>query len=148
MISLHFPMGPLNLIRHPLIFSGITVPEFIRWYFWLQPRAILRAYFEYLRALVEIFSFLFLIRTLFSPWKQIADPYPERGFSFSRFSQTLTLNLVSRTIGFIFRMTTLAFGLCAVTALTVCFGLFYLLWLSFPLVFWIALGYVFSPIFA
>ncbi|MDP6562048.1 MAG: hypothetical protein QF793_03945 [Candidatus Peribacteraceae bacterium] len=140
-------MGPLDLIRHPLIFTGITLPEFIRWYFWEQPSRILRVYFAYLRAFVEIFSFIFLARTLFSPWRQITDPYQKRGFNLSRFSQTLTLNVVSRTIGFIFRSVTLFFGLAAVVALTVGFAAFYMAWLSFPIFFWLGLSYVVSAAF-
>ena len=140
-------MGPLDLIRHPLIFTGITLPEFVRWYFWEQPSRILRVYFAYLRAFVEIFSFIFLVRTLISPWRQITDPYPARGFNLSQFSQTLTLNIVSRTIGLIFRSVTLFFGLASVVALTIGFGFFYMAWLSFPVVFWVGLTYIFSAAF-
>lgn len=139
-------MGILDLIRHPLIFTGITVPEFIRWYFWQQPRKILTLYFEYVRAFIEIFSFLFLVRTLISPWKQISDPYPKKGFDMGKIAQAMTLNMVSRTIGFMFRMFTLTFGLVSVIFLTALFGVFYLSWLSFPIIFWVGLGYVFSPI--
>ena len=146
MIPLKF-MGPLDLIRHPLIFTGITLPEFIRWYFWEQPSRILRVYFEYLRAFVEIFSFIFLVRTLIAPWRQIADPYQKRGFNLGQFSQTLTLNVVSRIIGLIFRSVTLIFGLAATVALTVFFAAFYMAWLSFPIVFWVGLTYVFSAAF-
>lgn len=141
-------MGPLDLIRHPLIFSGITVPEFIRWYFWKQPRSILLSYFAYLRAFVEIFSFVFLIRTLFSPWKQITATSTVKGFNLSMFAQNFTLNIVSRTIGFLFRLVTLTFGLISVVALTVVFGAFYVLWIGFPLLFWVGLGYVFTPLFS
>ena len=130
-----------------MIFTGITLPEFVRWYFWEQPSRILRVYFAYLRAFVEIFSFIFLVRTLISPWRQITDPYPARGFNLSQFSQTLTLNIVSRTIGLIFRSVTLFFGLAAVVALTICFGFFYMAWLSFPVVFWVGLTYIFSAAF-
>lgn len=140
-------MGIFDLLRHPLIFTGITVPEFVRWYYWLQPRAILMSYFAYLRSFVEIFSFTFLFRTLFSPWKQISDGYPKKGFDIGQIAQSFTLNMVSRTIGFLFRMFTLTFGFIAVTVLTVWFGAYYLLWLCFPIVFWFGLGYVLSPVF-
>lgn len=140
-------MGPLDLIRHPLIFTGITLPEFIRWYFWEQPSRILRVYLAYLRAFIEIFSFIFLVRTLISPWRQITDPYQKRGFNLGQFSQTLTLNIVSRTIGLIFRSITLFFGFGAVVLLTVCCAAFYMAWLLFPIVFWVGLTYVFSAAF-
>jgi hypothetical protein len=140
-------MGPLDLIRHPLIFTGITLPEFVRWYFWEQPSRILRVFFDYLRAFVEIFSFIFLARTLFAPWRQITDPYRKRGFNLTEFSQTLTLNVVSRVIGFLFRSVTLFFGLIAVVVLTVGFAAFYMAWLSFPIVFWVGLTYIVSAAF-
>lgn len=140
-------MGPLDFIRHPLIFTGITLPEFVRWYFWEQPSKILRSYFAYLRAFVEIFSFWFLVKTMFSPWRQIQDGYPKRGFNLGMIAQSLTLNAVSRTIGFMFRFTTLCFGLCAVIALTVCFAFFYMAWISFPVIFWVGLSYVISAVF-
>ena len=135
-------MGPLDLIRHPLIFTGITVPEFIRWYIFDQPSKILRKYLEYLRACIEIFSFVFLVRTLFSPWRQIADPYQKRGFNLNYFLQTLTMNTVSRTIGFLFRSVTLFIGLGFVVALTFGFALFYLAWLAFPVLFWMGASYL------
>ena len=141
-------MGPADLVRHPLLFLGVTLPEFIRWYFWDQPSRILRIYFQYLRAFVEIFSFIFLVRTLVAPWKQIADPYPTKGFNLNQIAQTLTMNAVSRTIGFLFRVVTLFVGFCAVVALTLGFSLFYMAWLLFPVAFWIGLVYVFSPLLA
>lgn len=140
-------MGPLDLLRHPLIFTGITLPEFVRWYYGEQPRKILESYFGYLRASVEIFSFTFLVRTLFSPWRQITDTYEKRGFNLGQFAQTLTLNGVSRTIGFLFRSVTLLFGLCCVVFLTVCFAMFYMAWVAFPIIFWVGLSYVISAAF-
>lgn len=139
-------MRVVDLIKHPLIFTGITVPEFLRWYFWAQPANILRSYFAYLRAFVEIFSFVFLVRTLFSPWRQITDPYPKRGVNLGAISQTFTLNVVSRTIGFLFRSITLIFGLIVVVALTVLFAAFYVSWLAFPILFWVCISYIFSAL--
>lgn len=136
-------MGPFDLIRHPLLAAGITLPQFLRWYFVEQPMGILQKYLDYLRAFFEIFAFVFLLRTLISPWRQITEPYgPERGFNLQQFGQALTLNIVSRTIGCIFRSVTLCIGLVTVTMLSVGFGLFYLAWVGFPLLFWVGLSYV------
>ena len=140
-------MGPLDLIRHPLIFTGITLPEFILWYFWHQPRRIIRSYNAYRRAFVEMFSFLFLLRTLISPWRQITDTYQKRGFSLSLFSQTLTLNVLSRTIGFLFRIVTLILGIFFLLLLTACFALYFVVWLVFPVLFWIGVTYISRPLF-
>lgn len=140
-------MKPLQVLRHPFVFTGITLPEFVRWYFMEQPNKILSTYFAYLRAFVEIFSFVFLLRTMFSPWKQIADVYPQKGFNLSAMSQSFTLNMVSRTIGFLIRFFTLVMGLAFIVVLTVLFGMFYMGWLTFPLLFWIGFSYVFSAAF-
>ncbi|MBT5236986.1 hypothetical protein HOL63_01285 [Candidatus Peregrinibacteria bacterium] len=139
-------MGPLDLIRHPLIFTGITVPEFLRWYFWEQPSAIMRRFFDYLRAFIEIFSFIFLVRTLFSPWRQIKDKYPDRGINIAAISEAFTLNMVSRTIGFLFRIVTLFIGIAFIITLTVVFAAFYLAWLVFPLLFWVCISYLFTAL--
>ncbi len=138
------PMGPVDLIRHPLIFTGITLPDFVRWYFWEQPRKILLTYLAYLRAFLEIFSFLFLLRTLFAPWRQISDVYTSNGFNIGRFMETLTLNMVSRVIGFLFRSITIAIGIVFLLALSILFMAFLGIWVVFPVAFWIALSYVVS----
>lgn len=140
-------MGPLDLVRHPLIFTGITIPEFVRWYVFDQPSKILKSYFAYLRAFVEVFSFTFLAKTLFAPWRQIQDDVERPGFNLEKFLQSLTLNAVSRVIGFLFRITTLAIGLTAVALLTVCFAAYYMAWLLFPVLFWVAISYFISGVF-
>jgi len=139
-------MGPIDLIRHPLIFTGITIPEFIRWYYWVQPSKILKKFFDYLRAFIEIFSFVFLIRTLFSPWRQIKDRYPKNGLNISAIAEAFTLNMISRTIGFLFRIITVFMGIVLVLVLLVAFATFYMLWLVFPLLFWVCLSYLFTAL--
>jgi len=84
---------------------------------------------------------------MFSPWRQIADTYPSKGFNLSAMSQSFTLNMVSRTIGFLFRFITLVFGIVSVVLLTVLFGLFYMGWLTFPIMFWVGLTYIASAAF-
>ena len=139
-------MGPLDLIKHPLIFTGITVPEFLLWYFWEQPRSIVRSYIAYCRAFFEIFSFVFLLRTLFSPWKQIRSTYPHKGFDLGAISQALTLNMFSRTIGFLLRIITLIYGVVFMVLLTAAFTVFFMLWIAFPVLFWVCISYVFTAL--
>ncbi len=139
-------MGLLNLLRHPLLLTGVTLPEFVHWYFFVEPRKIIHSYFDYFRAFVEIFSFLFLIRTLIAPWKQITDAYPSKGLNLGAIAQTFTLNAVSRVIGFIFRSFTVCIGLIFLLILTFLFATYLVVWLMFPLLFWIGLTYVFALI--
>ena len=135
-------MGPIDLIRHPLIFCGITIPEFIRWYFIGEPKRIVLKYIEYFRAFWEIFSPIFLLRTLFSPWKQIKDSYPQSILHFGPWMEALTLNITTRVIGFIFRIVAFVIGLIAQILLFVGFLGFLIIWIGFPVIFWIGLTYI------
>ena len=119
------------LLFHPILALRIFV-LFLGWYLWETPRNILRRYAAYARALREIFSFTFLIRTLFAPWKSITDPYPMKGFHIEKIMETFFLNLTARTIGFLFRIVAMIFGivahiLCIVTFLTIL-----TLWIGYP----------------
>lgn len=135
-------MRPLDVIRHPFLFAGITAPEFLRWYFFAAPVKIMKRYVEYLRAFMEIFSFIFLLRTLFAPWRQIRSDDNTPGFNLERFMQDISLGLVSRSIGFIARVIEFVIGLMAVNVLTAVFGLYYMGWITFPLWFVFGLTYL------
>ena len=137
-------MPLLNLFRHPILLTGVTVPEFVRWYFFTEPQKIIKTYFAYVKAFLEIFSFVFLMRTLFAPWKQISEAMPSKGFNIGMIAQAFTLNMVSRTIGFLFRIFTISIGIAFLFALTFVFALFLVVWLTFPLLFWVGLTYFFA----
>ena len=137
-------MGIFSFLRHPLLMAGITIPEFLRWYFMEEPVRIVRRYLDYMIALSQIFAFGFLLKTLFAPWRQISDAYESRGFNLTRFAEALTLNIVSRTIGFLFRVISIACGLFVLSIFTLLFAMYYLSWLLFPILFWMGISYVFS----
>lgn len=139
-------MALLNLLRHPILLSGVTLPEFVQWYFFVQPKKIVQSYFAYFRAFLEIFSFVFLLRTLFAPWKQISEALPSKGFNIGLIAQAFTLNMVSRTIGLLFRTCTICIGIFFLFGLTFVFATFLVIWLTFPLLFWVGLTYFFALI--
>lgn len=140
-------MTPLSVLRHPFLFTGITVPEFLRWYFIGQPVKIMRAYVAYLKAFKDIFGFFFLIKTLFSPWKQITDVYPVNGFNFQKVAETFILNCLSRSVGCVIRLVAIAVGAASIVILTTVFGLYYMTWILFPVLFWIGVGHLLSVLF-
>lgn len=141
-------MGPLDILRHPLLLAGVTIPEFLRWYFFVEPTRIMRTYVAYLRALCDIFSFLFLLRTLLSPWKQIRDSYPIKGLNFTAISEAFVLNCLSRGIGLLFRLVTIVIGTAFVLLTTVLFAFYYMAWLTFPILFWLAVTHLISSVLA
>ncbi|MBM3231004.1 hypothetical protein FJZ28_01620 [Candidatus Peregrinibacteria bacterium] len=140
-------MRAVNVVLHPFLFAGITVPEFLHWYFFERPSRIVRSYLAYLRALSDIFAFAFLIRTLLSPWKQITAVYPVKGMNLTAIGESLTLNCLSRTIGMLFRLSAICMGMAVIAILTVFYGAYTLAWLVFPLFFWVALAHISSALF-
>ncbi|MFA7682118.1 MAG: hypothetical protein WCX61_03750 [Candidatus Peribacteraceae bacterium] len=134
-------MSALSLLEHPADLSAIAL-RFLPWYFLKVPGRIIRGYGAYVRALGEIFSFWFLIRTFLKPWKSIVDRYPDRGFNLGLIAQAFTLNCTSRVIGMIFR--TVAFVLGVVMEIIV-LGVFLVLlfvWILFPFVFVLDIFYL------
>jgi hypothetical protein len=118
---------PLRLAVIPM---GIWT--FLTWYFVEKPAQMTISTWQYIRAFAEIFSFGFLIRTFFSPWKSIVDSYPTKGFQIGLIAQTFVLNTTSRLIGAIFRTVAFAIGLAfEIILLTVC-AAFIVSWLILP----------------
>lgn len=122
----------LALFGHPAVLTA-TGFSFLHWYFVEEPQRIVRRIWEYLQAFMEIFSFVFLVRTLFSPWKAITDEYPQKGFNLEHILETLTLNVTSRVIGFIFRIVVFVFGVGVVAAFCIVSVLFFFAWILFPI---------------
>jgi len=140
-------MQPLDLIRHPIVFVSIAFQDFLKWYFLEKPLRIVKTYWEYFAAFNEVFSFGFLLRTLFSPWKQITDKYPARGFNLGQIAQTFTLNVTTRVIGCIFRIVAFIFGMSMHLALLVGFAAFLTAWLLFPGIFMWGMNYLLQSLF-
>ena len=122
-----------SVLRHPMAFSQIVV-RFVPWYFVEVPWKIATACMAYLRALSDIFSFFFLLRTLCSPWKSIVEAYPERGFQLGLIFQTLVLNTTSRVIGLLIRSTAFLIGLTLEAFVLAVFLAILSVWYLFPLI--------------
>ncbi|HLD32324.1 MAG TPA: hypothetical protein VJB10_01905 [Candidatus Peribacteraceae bacterium] len=114
------------------LLPGLFLGSFLPWYFFEEPKHIVKTYILYARAFHEIVSIKFLLLTLISPWKSIRDEYPSGGFNLGEFAQSLTLNITSRVIGFLFRIVTLTIGLAMQVALFVGFLAYIILWFFYP----------------
>lgn len=116
--------------------------SFLRWYFLERPWHVVGAYGAYAKTFGEIFSPVFLLCTLFKPWKNIMDAYPSKGLNLNAIAQAFTLNCVSRVIGAIFRLSALCLGIVLQVALLVGIAGYLLLWMLFPLVFLVGLVFL------
>lgn len=124
--------------RNPSVGASRTVsllPLFLRWYFVERPAHILRTFFTYLRALQESFSILFLMKTLFAPWKRIVDAYPQNWFNIRALTETFLFNTVTRLVGAVIRLMAIVTGVLLLLAVIVGFLAYFILWILFPLAF-------------
>lgn len=109
------------------------LPVFLRWHFGTRPKHIVKSYFAYASAFAGVFSFAYLLRTLFSPWKAIADAYPSKGFNLAEIGSVFALNMTARGIGAFIRLGTIVFGIIAQAGCAVFFAAYLVAWIAFPL---------------
>lgn len=140
-------MALFKLLRHPALLGEIVIADFLPWYLVLEPMAILRTYGSYVRALNQILSLPFLLRTLLSPWKSITDQYPPNLLQLRKFTEALVLNLLSRGIGLIIRIVTMIFTLALHVMLLLGFFTFLFCWYLYPVLFVLAIRYL-APLFS
>lgn len=110
------------------------LPSFIYWYFVERPYEIVSHYIDYAKAFSESFSLMFMLKTLFSPWKSITDEYPSKGFNLEEILSTFFLNITSRVIGFVFRLCAMIAGVVIQAGLLIGFTSYLALWLLFPVI--------------
>jgi len=104
----------------------------LRWYCLQEPAAIIVGYLRYARALQEIIPFLFLLATLFSPWKNIREKKKGHGFDLNEFVGRLVLNVFSRIVGAVVRIITIMFGLILQIILLAFFVVYFGFWVLYP----------------
>lgn len=120
----------------PLLTDGRSTSSvlraFVRWYAGRRPREIVASYLEYAGAFGEAFAILFMLKTLVAPWKSITDEYPSKGFNLEAIVATFFLNLTSRAIGFVIRVSAIVMGLLIQIGLAIGFVAYLALWLAYP----------------
>lgn len=126
----------------PLLIPTVLFAEFLPWYFLHVPRVIFRMYVGYARAFATIFSILFLLRTLVSPWKSIADQYPASMLQLGTVFKVWTLNCTARGVGLVVRTITIIAGLILQVLLLIAFVTVMSIWIGFPLFALVGMEYV------
>ena len=108
--------------------------DFLLWYFIKQPVEIMKLYIEYAKAFSGVFSIIFLLKTLVSPWKSIADRYPSNGLQLVKIVQVFTLNCTARAVGCVVRLGTIALALIIQVLLLAFFLAYFAAWVLSPLI--------------
>jgi len=127
-------------------YNAKLIGIFMRWYFVEMPVNILKQLSKYILVLIKIYSFVFLLKTLFSPWKNQTYEYPQKGFDIKIIFQTWVYNMIARIVGAIVRLSTILVGISAL-GLSIIIGIFILLtWLTYPALFFILIIISFTAI--
>lgn len=116
-------------------YNSKLVAVFVKWYWVEMPARILKQTQSYISVIGKIFSFKFLIKTLFAPWKNQAYAYPSKGFDLKRIFEVWTSNMVSRVVGAFVRGFTMLFGFL-ISFLVLILGFLWLfIWVFYPILF-------------
>lgn len=95
--------------------------------------SILGIWRNFILFVANYFSIVLLFKTLFNPWKRISESYG-RGFDIGKFFSALTLNVLSRSIGFIMRSAAIFMGVLAEIFVLIFGAAFLILWFFLPLI--------------
>ncbi len=103
---------------------------FIFWYLFEIPSLIIKKGKANFLRVVDMFSLLVHIRTLFAPWKQ--DVMPTKGVPIEERFKIYILNLTSRIFGFGMRIIVMATGVVALVLEVIFFAAYLATWFLLP----------------
>ncbi len=132
----------LNFLN--IFFDLKTLIIICKWYFLERPITVIRSGLDYISAISSIFSFAFLLKTLFVPWKNRLLAYPERGFQVQKILQIFITNMVARVVGAVVRLGTIIFGFGIVGLVGLYTGLYLVIWYTFPLSLFFGVKFVYE----
>ncbi|MEK7552674.1 MAG: hypothetical protein AAB505_01030 [Patescibacteria group bacterium] len=96
------------------------IKDYFFWHYGAALGAGWRIYGNLLWFLFHFFSVSLLLRTLFSPWRRLAEPYT-KGFAPTKLVETLIVNVLMRLVGLLIRLVLISFAV-VVLALAVALG--------------------------
>ena len=102
------------------------------WYFFETPKEILKGWINILWFNLEYFSFFFLAKTLFSPWRRIHWDRG-RGINIGKWFEVFTGNIISRALGSIIRISLIITGIFVEFLILFMGPIALLFWFLFPL---------------
>lgn len=110
--------------------------NFLLWHYALALKALLGFWGNLILFSLHLFSVPLLIRTLFYPWHRIYVKNKIPGFSLQKLFYSLSLNLISRIIGFLVRTVLIASGFLWALILFVFGFLLVFVWFFIPFFSW------------
>jgi hypothetical protein len=116
-------------------YNAKLIGIFIKWYWIEMPYRIIRKIMQYIVVFGNIFSFIFLIKTFFSPWKNQLYAYPNKGFDLKHIFEVWTSNMISRIVGAFVRGFTIILGIIIVIIAAFVGAIGLIIWVLYPVLF-------------
>ena len=116
--------------------------QYLQWHFIGQPKAILRAWKNFLLFNLNYWSIPLLLKTLFSPWRKYRYSYG-KGFDIKRFFEALSFNIISRAMGVIMRSILIFIGIITEIFIIFIGIIIFLGWLILPILLILGIYYGF-----
>ncbi len=114
---------------HP---AGIVLRAFVAWYTLKLSRRIVGSGRDGLTVVARAVPFLFLLRTLITPWKQIRNTAQRKGFNVEAWAGAVSLNATARVIGMVLRTALICLGIFLAAIVIVCLAAAMLIWTALP----------------
>lgn len=108
--------------------------EFLAWHYSKGLDFYLNKWSYSIRWTLHYFSIGLLLQTLFAPWKRLIEVDKKPGFSFQRYFETLSFNLISRGIGAAVRIILVFVSMILLFAIVVSGAIGVIFWLLVPIV--------------
>ena len=120
--------------------------QYLQWHFIDQPRAILRAWKNFLLFNLNYWSIPLLLKTFFSYWRKYQFSYG-RGLDIKRYFEAFSFNAISRVMGAIMRGILIVIGI--ITEIFIIFVgiIIFLGWLFLPILLIFGIYYGFRILF-
>jgi hypothetical protein len=110
----------------------LLVPYYLHWHYGEALQSIVRIIRNFIWFTGHLFSIGLLLKTLFTPWQRIMD-YGEKNQTMSDVVGTYVVNILMRFAGGIIRLVVISMGLVTSILIAIGGGIFFLLWIAFPL---------------
>lgn len=123
--------GILKLMSFSLL--SIIVP-YVRWHYYDQPSAFLKAWRNFVLFGIEFFSVRTLLRTFFSPWKQMYSVRKTLGFDIGDILKTGIENILVSMIGAVLRSWVLLLAICYEILIIIIGLILILFWFLLPFI--------------
>lgn len=111
----------------------VFVLDYMQWHYKDAPAGLFHIWLNFMRFTEHVFSIRLHAHTLFSPWHRITDT-PQKQFDLEEWAASTLVNILSRLIGFVLRVTILFVGSLVLCLLTIALIPAILLWYAAPIV--------------